>query len=47
MSHLLNEFLFEVPDTIPPNSKLVVNREMVEQRLSSLVKNRDLSRYIL
>jgi len=47
MSHLLNEFLFEVPDTIPPNSKLVVNREMVEQRLSSLVKNSDLSRYIL
>ncbi|WP_448518253.1 ATP-dependent protease ATPase subunit HslU [Rhodoflexus sp.] len=47
MSHLLNEFLFEVPDTIPPNSKLAVNREMVEQRLSSLVKNRDLSRYIL
>ncbi|WP_250629907.1 ATP-dependent protease ATPase subunit HslU [Rhodoflexus caldus] len=47
MSHLLNEFLFEVPDTIPPNSKLVVNREMVQQRLSSLVQNRDLSRYIL
>jgi ATP-dependent HslUV protease ATP-binding subunit HslU len=47
MSHLLNEFLFEVPDTIPPNSKLVVNREMVQQRLHSLVKNRDLSRYIL
>lgn len=47
MSHLLNEFLFEVPDTIPPNSKLMVNREMVQQRLNSLVKNRDLSRYIL
>ncbi len=47
MSHLLNEFLFEVPDTIPPNSKLVVNREIVQQRLSSLVQNRDLSRYIL
>ncbi|MCS6968638.1 MAG: ATP-dependent protease ATPase subunit HslU [Cytophagales bacterium] len=47
MSHLLNEFLFEVPDTIPPNSKLVVNRQMVEERLSSLVKNRDLSQYIL
>ncbi|MCS7019704.1 MAG: ATP-dependent protease ATPase subunit HslU [Cytophagales bacterium] len=47
MSHLLNEFMFEVPDTIPPNSKLVVNRDMVHQRLSSLVKNRDLSHYIL
>lgn len=47
MSHLLNEFLFEVPDTIPPNSKLAVNKQMVEQRLSSLVKNRDLSQYIL
>ncbi|MCU0449050.1 MAG: ATP-dependent protease ATPase subunit HslU [Bernardetiaceae bacterium] len=47
MSHLLNEFLFDVPDQIPPNSHLVVNRDLVRQRLAGLVKNRDLSQYIL
>lgn len=47
MSHLLNEFLFEVPDTIMPNSRILITREMVNERLSSLVKNRDLSQYIL
>nr|WP_317173494.1 ATP-dependent protease ATPase subunit HslU [Echinicola arenosa] len=47
MSHLLNEFLFEVPDTIQANSKIMITKEMVDERLSSLVKNRDLSQYIL
>ncbi len=47
MSHLLNEFLFDIPDKIPANSKLVVNKEMVHQRLSKLLNNRDLSQYIL
>lgn len=47
MSHLLNDFLFEVPDVIEPNSKIMVTKEMVEQRLNTLVKNRDLSQYIL
>ncbi len=47
MSHLLNDFLFEVPDTIEPNSKIMVTKEMVAERLSTLVKNRDLSQYIL
>lgn len=47
MSHLLNDFLFEVPDTITANSKIMVTKEMVQDRLSSLVRNRDLSQYIL
>lgn len=47
MSHLLNDFLFEVPDLIGPNSKISITKEMVEERLSDLVKNRDLSQYIL
>ncbi|GMQ27057.1 ATP-dependent protease ATPase subunit HslU [Algoriphagus sp. oki45] len=47
MSHLLNDFLFEVPDTIEPNSRIMVTKEMVHDRLSTLVKNRDLSQYIL
>lgn len=47
MSHLLNDFLFDVPDTIESNSRIMITREMVQERLSSLVKNRDLSQYIL
>lgn len=47
MSHLLNDFLFDVPDTIEANSKIMITKEMVEERLNSLVKNRDLSQYIL
>ena len=47
MSHLLNDFLFEVPDVIVANSKIMVTQEMVLERLNPLVKNRDLSQYIL
>ena len=47
MSHLLNDFLFEVPDFIGPNSRISITKEMVKERLSTLVKNRDLSQYIL
>jgi ATP-dependent HslUV protease ATP-binding subunit HslU len=47
MSHLLNDFLFEVPDLIGPNSKITITQDMVKERLSTLVKNRDLSQYIL
>jgi ATP-dependent HslUV protease ATP-binding subunit HslU len=47
MSTLLNEFLFDVPDVIKPGSELNVTGELVGQRLNNLVKNRDLSKYIL
>ncbi len=47
MSQLLNEFLFDVPDKIGPNAKIVVNRELVKEKLSGLVKNKDLSEFIL
>ncbi|MFZ6012227.1 MAG: ATP-dependent protease ATPase subunit HslU [Bacteroidota bacterium] len=47
MSKLLNEFLFDVPDKIPANSRLSINANMVKEKLSDLVKNRDLSQYIL
>ena len=47
MSKLLNEFLFDVPDKIGANAKIAVNAEMVKSKLSGLVKNRDLSEYIL
>ncbi len=47
VSQLLNEFLYDVPDVIGPNAQLVINREMVKERLAVLVKNKDLSQYIL
>jgi ATP-dependent HslUV protease ATP-binding subunit HslU len=47
MSHLLNEFLYDVPDKIGPNAKIIVTEQMVSEKLSGLVKNKDLSQYIL
>ncbi len=47
MSKLLNDFLFDVPDVIGANAKVVVTRDLVEEKLAELVKNRDLSQYIL
>lgn len=47
MSHLLNEFLFDVPDKIGPNAQLLITKETVQERLSELVKDRDMSQYIL
>ncbi|RAU83654.1 ATP-dependent protease ATPase subunit HslU [Pontibacter arcticus] len=47
MSRLLNDILFDVPDIIGANAKIVITRELVKERLSDMVKNRDLSQYIL
>ena len=47
MSKLLNEFLFDVPDKLPAQSKLTITQAMVKEKLSGLVKNKDLSEYIL
>lgn len=47
MSTLLNDFMFDIPDTIGPNAHVVVTSEMVAEKLNGLVKNRDLSQYIL
>ncbi|MCA6073961.1 ATP-dependent protease ATPase subunit HslU [Fulvivirga sedimenti] len=47
MSRLLNEILFDVPDKIGPNAQIVITAEMVHEKLESLVKNRDLSEFIL
>ena len=47
MSHLLNDFLFDVPDNIAPDTTITVTRELVKERLAGLVKNKDLSQYIL
>ncbi|MDX5420653.1 MAG: ATP-dependent protease ATPase subunit HslU [Hymenobacteraceae bacterium] len=47
MSRLLNDILFDVPDKIGANAHIVVTREMVQEKLAGMVKNRDLSQYIL
>lgn len=47
MSKLLNEFLFDVPDKIKSGSTIKITHDMVMGKLSGLVKNKDLSEYIL
>ncbi|WP_026630787.1 ATP-dependent protease ATPase subunit HslU [Dyadobacter alkalitolerans] len=47
MSLLLNDFMFDIPDVIGADSHIVVTAELVSEKLSALVKNRDLSQYIL
>lgn len=46
MTTLLEELLFNAPDKVSEN-KILVTKEMVREKLSDIVKNRDLSRYIL
>ncbi len=45
MSRLLNDLLFDVPDKIGPHAHIQITAELVEERLASMVKNRDLSQY--
>ncbi len=47
MSKLLNESLFDVPDKLSAPHTIVVTKEMVKEKLSALVRNKDLSEYIL
>ena len=47
MSQLLNELLYDVPDKIGANAQIVIDKELVSERLASLVKNKDLSQFIL
>ncbi|WP_026463256.1 ATP-dependent protease ATPase subunit HslU [Adhaeribacter aquaticus] len=47
VSRLLNDILFDVPDKIGANAHIQITKELVEERLSPMVKNRDLSQYIL
>ncbi|MFT5884711.1 MAG: ATP-dependent HslUV protease ATP-binding subunit HslU [Arcticibacterium sp.] len=47
MSHLLNEILFDVPDNIGSGAHILIDKEKVMERLSGLIKNKDLSQYIL
>ena len=47
MSRLLNEFLFDVPDKIKADSKILITQQLVKDKLTGFIKNKDLSEYIL
>lgn len=47
MSHLLTPILFDVPDTIAPDTSITITKEMVQEALADLIKRKDLSSYIL
>ena len=47
MSRLLNDILYDVPDKIGAHARILITAELVDERLSDMVKNRDLSQYIL
>lgn len=46
LTTLLDEILFDVPDKLP-GEKVVITGDTVKERLEAIVKNRDLSKYIL
>jgi len=47
MSKLLNEILFDIPEKIGPNAKIIITKNMVEEKLDAIIQNKDLSEYIL
>jgi ATP-dependent HslUV protease ATP-binding subunit HslU len=47
MSKLLNEILFDIPEKIGPNAKIIITKKMVEEKLNAITQNKDLSEYIL
>ncbi len=47
MSRLLNDILFDIPDVIGPNAKIVIDKEKVQEKLNGMVENKDLSQFIL
>ena len=46
LSTLLEDILYNTPDNIK-EKKITINKNMVDEKLKDIVKNRDLSRYIL
>lgn len=46
LTTLLEDILFDVPDKMP-EAEIEITGEMVNQKLDTIVKNRDLSKYIL
>lgn len=47
LSKLLNEFLFDVPDKISSSTTITISKSMVQEKLGNLIKNKDMSEYII
>lgn len=47
LSLLLNEFLYDIPEVLQPGGSVTITKEIVQQKLSTVSKDPDLSRYIL
>lgn len=47
LSRLLTPFLYDMPERLPAGSSLTITKALVDEQLAGLVKNKDLSRYIL
>ncbi len=47
MSRRLNDILFDIPDKIGANAKIVITKDQVTEKLSDMVQNKDLSEFIL
>jgi len=46
LTTLLDDILFEVPDKMPKTT-VRIDAKLVRKKLDAIVKNRDLSKYIL
>jgi ATP-dependent HslUV protease ATP-binding subunit HslU len=47
MSTLLEELMFDLPDVVPEQGRLLITAELVQKRLADIVGDQDLSRFIL
>lgn len=47
MSHLLNNFLYDVPATIKPDTSIAITKDLVRERLEKLAAHKDMSEFIL
>jgi len=47
MSHLLNEFLFDMPDKIAAHETVTITKKLVQERLGELMQHKELNEYIL
>jgi len=47
LTTLLEDILYDVPDSITPGTTLTIDADLVEERLSDIAESRDLSQYIL
>jgi ATP-dependent HslUV protease ATP-binding subunit HslU len=47
MSHVLGDFLFDIPDKAFPNNEILIDKNLITSSILKVSKNKDLSEYIL